>query len=65
MKQVGAAETAAESFISFFTCGYSDYNRLDTSFIIANVNVYTELKPQRKVSHDINYPAFTPYTTFY
>ena len=36
-----------------------DYKRVDTSLYFIITNFFTELKPQVKVSHDMNYPGFT------
>jgi len=68
MQQVDAVETAAESVIACF------YLRLVITSAEIQVcrlayfnitNIHMELKPQAKVSYDMNSPAFTLYTTFY
>jgi len=49
---------------SLFLLAVGDYKRLDTSLYFITTNFHTELKPQVKVSHDTNSPAFTLCTTF-
>ena len=48
--------------ISCFTL-VSDYKQLDTRSYFIITNFHTELKPQENISHDMNSPTFTLYTT--
>jgi len=61
IEHVGAPETAAKS-VAPFCLAVSDYTHTSLYFIITNFHM--ELKPQVKVSHDMNFPVFTLYTTF-
>jgi len=42
----------------------SDYKRVYTTLYFIITNIHVKLKPQVKVSHGMNSPAFTLYTTF-
>ena len=54
-KQLGKVVTPCFTLVS-------DYKQLDTrSYFITNF--HTELKPQENISHDMNSPTFTLYTT--
>jgi len=57
------ARNCSDKRHSFFT-SVSEYKRLDASLYFIITNFHTELKPQVKVSHDMNSPAFMLYTTF-
>jgi len=46
-----------------FLLPVSDYKCLDTSLYFIITNVHPELKPQAKVNHGMNPPAFTLYCT--
>jgi len=61
IQQAGASETAGESVTPFTLV--TDYKRLDTMSYFIITNFHTELKPQENVSHDMNSPTFTLYTT--
>jgi len=62
IQRAGAPETVEKSVTPHFT-SVSDYKRLDTSSYFIIANFHTELKPQENVSHDMNSPTFTLYTT--
>jgi len=47
-----------------FLLAVSDYKWLDTCLYFIITNFHTELKPQAKVSHDMNFLTLTLHTTF-
>jgi len=64
IQQAGASETAAKSATSCFTVlSVSDHKSLGRSLYFISTNFHTELKPQVNVSHNMNSPVFTLYTT--
>jgi len=58
----GAPETGVKA-LRLVLLSVSVYKRLDTSLYVIIANLHTELKPQVKVSHSMNSPVYTPYTT--
>jgi len=60
--QAGAPATAVKRVTPCFTFGV--YKCLDTSLYVIIASFHMELEPQVKVSHSMNYPAFTLCTTF-
>ena len=63
IQEPGAPETSAKS-VALCSLSVSDYKRVYTSLYFIITNFHTELKPQVKISRDMNSPAFTLYTTF-
>jgi len=61
--QDGAPETAVKSVTPCFF-SVSIYKRLGTSLYYLTAIFHMELKLQVKISHSMNSPAFTLYTTF-
>ena len=55
-KQLGKVVTPCFTLVS-------DYKQLDTRSYFIITNFHTELKPQENISHDMNSPTFTLYTT--
>jgi len=63
LQKVGPPETLAEALL-LVLLSVSDYKRVYASLYFITTNFNTELKPQVKVSHGMNSPAFTLYATF-
>jgi len=62
IQQAGASEAAEKSVIPCFTL-VIDYKRLDTRLYFIITSSHTKHKPQENVSHYMNSPIFTLYTT--
>jgi len=58
----GAPETGVKALL-LVLLSVSVYKRLDTSLYVIIADFHTVLKPQVKVSHSMNSPVYTLYTT--
>jgi len=63
-QHVGVPETATHDVYSLFYFRLVIYKRSYTRMYCIITNFRTELKPQVKVSYDMNSPDFTPHTMY-